>query len=179
MGKRANPMAVKAALTYEVGEAAKALGKSPATIRNWIKDGLPVMASMKPCLISGVELRVYLRAKYQNSKTKLAPGELYCLSCWAGCKPVVMAVESIPNNSKTTRLKGGCGRCEAMATCVSNGHESDTTGTRFVLNDDPPKENAANLSGFKGAKDVVECVFQFRYYIATFPTLATHWGALV
>ncbi len=45
MGKRANPMAVKAALTYEVGEAAKVLGKSPATIRNWIKDGLPVMAS--------------------------------------------------------------------------------------------------------------------------------------
>ena len=29
-------MAVKAALTYEVGEAAVLLGKSPATIRNWI-----------------------------------------------------------------------------------------------------------------------------------------------
>ena len=31
MGKRANPMAVKAALTYEIDEAATALGKSPAT----------------------------------------------------------------------------------------------------------------------------------------------------
>jgi hypothetical protein len=121
MGKRANPMAVKAALSYEVSEAAKALGKNEATIRNWIRDGLPVMASMKPCLISGAELRVYLRAKYQNSKTKLAPDELYCLSCRAGCKPVDMAVEAIPNNSKTTRLKGRCGRCEVMASrLISN-----------------------------------------------------------
>lgn len=48
MSKRANSMAVKAALTYDIGEAAKALGKSPATIRNLIKDGLPAMTSCKP-----------------------------------------------------------------------------------------------------------------------------------
>jgi predicted transcriptional regulator len=57
-------MAVKAGLSYEVSEAAKALGKNEATIRNWIKDGLRLMASMKPCLISGAELRDYLRTKY-------------------------------------------------------------------------------------------------------------------
>jgi hypothetical protein len=179
MGKRANPMAFKAGLSYEVSEAANAPSKNEATIRNWIKDGLRVMASMKPCLISGAELRDYFRTKYQNSKTKLSPDELYCLPCREGRKPFDMAVEVISNNSKTTRLKGGCGRCEAMATCVSNLHKSDTTGTRFVLTDDPPKENAANLAGFNGAKDVVECVYQFEDHTATFPTLATHWGALV
>jgi hypothetical protein len=177
MGKRANPMVVKAGLVYEVSEAAKALGKNEATIRNWIKDGLPVMASMKPCLISGAELREYLRTKYQNSKAKLSPDELYCLPCRAGRKPFDMAVEVITNNSKTTLLKGGCGRCEAMATCVSNWHEADTTGTRFALTDDPPKENAANLAVFNGAKYVVNCVYLCGEYIATFPILATHWGA--
>jgi predicted transcriptional regulator len=49
MGKRANPMAVKASLTYEVGEAAAALGKSEATIRNWIKDVLSVMDTKNRC----------------------------------------------------------------------------------------------------------------------------------
>jgi hypothetical protein len=171
MGKRANPMVVKAGLSYEVSEAAKALSKNEATIRNWIKDGLPVMASMKPCLISGAELRDYLRTKYQNSKAKLSPDELYCLPCRAGRKPFDMAVEVITNNSKTTPLKGGCGRCEAMATCVSNWHEADTTGTRFALTDDP------NLAGFNGVKDVVECVYSYCDYIALFPILATHWGA--
>ncbi|MBB3994747.1 transposase [Sulfitobacter undariae] len=57
MSKRADPMAVKAALTYEIKDAAKTLGVSVSTICNWIKDGLPVMASQKPFLISGAELR--------------------------------------------------------------------------------------------------------------------------
>ncbi len=113
MGKRANPMAVKAALTYEVGEAAKVLGKSPATIRNWIKDGLPVMASQKPYLISGEALRDFLQAKYRAAKSPLAPDELYCLSCRAGRNPVGSTVEACPNTAKTTRLKGLCSQCGA------------------------------------------------------------------
>ena len=78
MSKRANPMAVKASLTYTVGEAAHALGKTPATIRNWIRDGLPVMSSHKPYLISGAAIREYLRAKYKNAKRPLGPDQLYC-----------------------------------------------------------------------------------------------------
>jgi hypothetical protein len=62
-------------------------------------------------------------------------------------------------------------------TCVSNWHKSDTAGTRFVLTDGQPKENAANRAGFNGVKDVVECVYSYGDYIALFPILATHWGA--
>ncbi len=121
MSKRANPMAVKAALTYEVAEAAKALGKSPATIRNWIGDGLPVMSTKKPYLISGAAIRDYLRSKYQTSKTRLAPDELFCLSCRVGRSPVDLVVEPIWNNLKTTRLKGVCGHCQALTSrLVSN-----------------------------------------------------------
>jgi hypothetical protein len=115
MGKRANPMAVKAALTYEIGEAAAALGKSSATIRNWIKDGLPVMASRKPYLISGADIRTYIKAKSQAAKSTLAPDELYCLSCRAGRKPLDMIVAAFPNTPKTTRLMGVCERCSANA----------------------------------------------------------------
>lgn len=115
MNRRANPMAVKAALTYEIGEAAAVLGKSPATIRNWIKDGLPVMASRKPYLISGAAIRSYLRDKYQKSKSPLAPDELFCLSCRAGRKPKGMAVEVFANTPKTTRLKGVCECCGACS----------------------------------------------------------------
>lgn len=115
MGRRANPMSVKAALTYEIGEAAAALGKSTATIRNWIKDGLPVMASRKPYLILGADIRVYIKAKSKAAKSPLEFDELYCLSCRAGCKPLEMAVVSFPNTPKTTRLMGTCERCGATA----------------------------------------------------------------
>jgi hypothetical protein len=111
MSKRANPMAVKAALTYDICEAAKALDKSPATIRNWIKDGLPAMTSCKPYLISGADIRDYLRSKYQASKSPLAPNELYCLSCRAGRSPVDMSVVAYANTPQTTRLQGVCACC--------------------------------------------------------------------
>lgn len=115
MGKRANPMAVKAALTYEIGEAARTLGKSPATIRNWIKDGLPVMAQRKPYLISGAAIRDYLRAKYANAKSPLAFDELLCMGCGKGRKPLDMEVECVPNNSNTFRIIGVCDQCGATA----------------------------------------------------------------
>jgi hypothetical protein len=118
MSKRANPMAVKAALTYDICEAAKALDKSPATIRNWIKDGLPAMTSCKPYLISGADIRDYLRAKYQASKSPLAPDELRCLSCRAGRRPLDMSVVAYPNTPKTTRLHGVCVCCGGRASRI-------------------------------------------------------------
>jgi hypothetical protein len=41
------------------------------------------------------------------------------------------------------------------------------------------KENAATSAKVNGVKDVVECVCNCGDYIALFPILATHWGALV
>lgn len=121
MSKRANPMAVKSSLTYTVEEAAHALGKSPATIRNWIRDGLPVMASRKPMLMLGGAIRGYLQAKYKSAKRPLVADELFCLSCQIGRKPLHMTVLSFPNTAKTTRLKGTCEQCGGAASrIVSN-----------------------------------------------------------
>ncbi|MEY8120782.1 helix-turn-helix domain-containing protein [Falsihalocynthiibacter sp. BN13B15] len=133
MNKRANPMAVKAALTYEIGEAAAALGKSPATIRNWIKDGLPVMASRKPYLISGAAIRDYLRAKYQATKSPLAPNELFCLSCRAGRKPLDMSVEAFANTPKTTRLMGICACCGACASRMISNTQTHVFSETFQI----------------------------------------------
>ena len=56
MGKRVNPMAVKANATYDVSEAARALSVTPATIRDGIKDGMEAMTSSRPHLLLGVIL---------------------------------------------------------------------------------------------------------------------------
>jgi len=116
MNKRANPMAVKSALTYEISEAAAALGKTPATIRNWVKDGLPIMSSKKPYLISGAALREYLRAKYKAAKSPLGPNEVFCLSCKTGRTPRAMIVTITAISAKTSLLKGQCSHCGAPAT---------------------------------------------------------------
>ena len=133
MSKRANPMAVKSALTYEVSEAAKALGKSQATIRNWIRDGLPVLTSQKPYLISGAAIRGYLRFKYRAAKSPLADDELFCLSCRAGRRPVGMMVEAIANTPKTTRLRGLCERCGTTSTRIISNTKAQVFARTFAF----------------------------------------------
>jgi len=105
-------MAVKAALAYEVNEAAQALGKSPATIRNWVKDGLEIMSSRKPYLISGAAIQEYLRTKYRMAKRPLDPDQLYCPACRTGRRPSGMEVILIPMEApKIALLKGACSHC--------------------------------------------------------------------
>lgn len=60
MPKRSNPMAVSKALTYTVEEAATTLGVTTATIRNYVKRGLPIMTAQRPYLISGEAMREFL-----------------------------------------------------------------------------------------------------------------------
>lgn len=133
MGKRANPMAVKSALSYTIEEAAIALGKKPATIRNWIKDGLPVMAKSKPYLISGEAIREYLRAKYKSAKRPLKADELFCPTCRAGCCPVDLAVVSKPIAARTLLLQGVCsiclGKCARM---ISSAAVQDFASTFHI-----------------------------------------------
>ena len=130
MGKRANPMAVKSALAYEVSEAANALGVSVGTIRNWVKDGLPIMASKKPYLISGAELRDYLRNKSLAAKRPLEADELNCFACRAGRKPLAMAVDCFPNTANTSRLVGECEQCGSVANrFISNARREEFAAT--------------------------------------------------
>ena len=116
MPKRPNPMAVKQVLTYTVEEAADVLGVTAATVRNYIGRGLPVMANKRPTLLSGQEIRRFLRAERRAKKSPLAPSELRCPSCQTGRRPFGMLVDSEPINQNTAILKGFCEVCEAPST---------------------------------------------------------------
>lgn len=113
MPKRPNPMAVKQVLTYTVEEAANALDVTTATVRNYIRRGLPVMADKRPALLSGQEIRRFLRAERRANKSPLARDELRCPSCQQGRRPFGMLVDVEPINPKTAILKGFCEVCEA------------------------------------------------------------------
>lgn len=133
MGKRANPMAVKAALTYDIKEAARAFGVTSATIRNWIKDGLPVMSERKPYLMLGLALREYLRAKYKAAKRPLGADQLFCPACKEGTRPYDMQVTLMPVTLKTDLLKGVCGQCGGTCTrMISKSQHGDFAQT-FII----------------------------------------------
>jgi len=53
MAKKYNWRAIKIHFSYDIKQAAKALKCSEATIRSWIKEGLPIYADRKPLLTKG------------------------------------------------------------------------------------------------------------------------------
>ncbi len=112
MPKRPNPMSVNKVLSYTVEEAATALSVTHATVRNYVRRGLPVMSSQRPYLISGEALREFLTEERAAKKVPLKPDELYCPSCSRGRRPFGLLVDLAPLTSKTGLLKGLCERCE-------------------------------------------------------------------
>ena len=140
MGKRANQMAVRASLTYDIGEAARALDVTPATIRNWINDGLHVMSSRKPYLLLGAAIREYLREKYAKAKRPLGEDKLFCVSCKDGRNPKDMAVSLTKSGPKTSMLKGVCGQCEGISTRIISDRDVGAFGQTFRITKRPPSE---------------------------------------
>ena len=111
MAKRPNPRVIKAARTYTIEEAALALGVTPATVRAWVKAGLPLMQSRRPFLILGDGLRLFLTDRAKGSKTPLGPDQLYCFTCKSACMPMGLLVDCIPQTPRTSRLMGLCEAC--------------------------------------------------------------------
>ena len=91
---------------------------TPATIRNWIKDGLEAMTSQKPFLMLGAVIREYLRAKYQAAKRPLQPDQLYCPRCKTGRAALGMIATQRKMTAQTDLLTGCCGTCGATSTRI-------------------------------------------------------------
>ena len=137
MPKRMNPMAVKANMAYDVPEAARALGVTPATIRNWIKDGLRAMTSCKPYLILGADIRDYLRQKNEAARRPLAEDELFCPACRTGRKPLKMLVTQSTISKTTDLLKGPCERCNCTATRMISARKAQAFAEIFRISKEP------------------------------------------
>lgn len=112
MPKRPNPMAINKALTYTTEEAARDLKVTTATIRNYVRRGLPVMKDQRPYLYSGEELRDFVLQERKRTKRPLGPDELFCPACKKGQRPFGLMVDLVPRNAKTAMLKGLCDACE-------------------------------------------------------------------
>ncbi len=121
MANRIKTSRIKKNLTYSIPEAAEELEISVATIRNWIKQGLPVQKDQRPYLIYGCDLRDFITQKNKARKFTLQDGELNCFTCGAGRTPLNGAVVYVPQTTKTGRLTGVCSVCGGKcALIISN-----------------------------------------------------------
>jgi hypothetical protein len=135
MSRRVTASRIKKNLTYSIIEAAEELDMSIATIRNWIKQGLPIQKDQRPYLIYGNDLRDFIIQKNKARKFTLQAGELNCFTCKAGRQPQGDAVTYTAQTPKTGRLSGVCGicggKCARIISNVKISEHSETLKIQF------------------------------------------------
>lgn len=112
--RRINPRLIKLHRSYSVEEAARVLGTHKNSIRNWIKNGLPIVDRSRPVLMLGHELRAYLERKRKAAKRPCPPGMLYCLKCRQPRAPAMGMIEATRQNAATGNLSAICETCGSM-----------------------------------------------------------------
>jgi excisionase family DNA binding protein len=112
--RRASARRVKMHLSYTAEEAADLLGVHRHTVRRWIASKtLPALTERRPHLILGRDLRAFLSAPALG-RTRLKPGEFYCVKCRLPKRPALGMADYMPINDRLGNLRAICPDCEIL-----------------------------------------------------------------
>ncbi|WGW03650.1 helix-turn-helix domain-containing protein [Tropicibacter oceani] len=117
MAKRLDPRRLRAVLTYDVPELARALGVTQGTVRAMIRRGLPTLNSQRPTLILGSAAKAYIEVANVQARSPLEPDQLFCLTCKAPRHPWGGMVDLV-RTRRAPRIEGLCEVCEGKCSRV-------------------------------------------------------------
>ena len=106
-----NTRRIKRDYSYLVQEFAECLGVHKNTVRNYIRNGLPVIDDLRPQRIHGSDGIAFVNEKQARRKCKCAADEFYCLKCRCPRKAVPGSVNLIPLSKTKLNISGKCERC--------------------------------------------------------------------
>lgn len=111
---RINPRLAKLHRSFSVFELADLLGVHRNTVRQWIREGLPVLDGAKPILILGSDFQAWWGKRTKARKRPCQPGQMYCFKCREPKAPALGMVEYAATNAATGNLKAMCETCGTM-----------------------------------------------------------------
>ena len=115
MARRYSPRKIKKHRSYTVAEVADTVGVTVGTVRNWVRDGLPILTDKRPYLILGEPLRAFVSDKLTSKKRSLARDEVSCFRCREPRKAEAGLVEVVPVTAGRDLAKVICPVCGALA----------------------------------------------------------------
>jgi excisionase family DNA binding protein len=152
-----NPRRAKIHRNYTVQEMAQLFAVHRNTVRQWIKQGLPVCDDRRPALIVGSELVAFLTRKRNQNKRPCKPGEIYCVRCRTPQSPALGMADYEPLTATGGNLIGLCPTCSGMmyrrvnlarlATAAGNLEVRFTRGQERLSESDSPSVNSDFKTG--------------------------------
>lgn len=112
--RRINPRRAKLHRSYDVGELANRLHVHKNTVRQWVKNGLPVVDGTRPVLILGSDFQAWWAKRRKAAKRPCQPGHMYCFKCRKPRAPALGMVEYAATNAATGNLKALCETCGTL-----------------------------------------------------------------
>lgn len=102
---------IRPSQTYSIAELADAVQRNPATVRKWIREGMPTIDRLKPLVIDGARAKDWLRWKWARRKSPTAANEAHCLHCRKP-RPFAEGSRSVKQvNAKVLAIAGECAVC--------------------------------------------------------------------
>lgn len=109
-----NPRLAKIHQNYTVEEISRLYSVHRNTVRQWIKQGLPLCDDGRPQLILGRDLKDFLTRKRSLSKRSCGPGEIYCVRCRLPRFPALAMADYQPLTASTGNLVALCPECGGL-----------------------------------------------------------------
>jgi hypothetical protein len=100
--------------SYNVREAAKAVGVTSATVRLWGETGLESIEGIYPRVYRGADLIAFLKRRVGKRKRPCGPGRLFCFVCREPKVPAFDEIEFQPDGETIGRLIGLCPDCTSI-----------------------------------------------------------------
>lgn len=113
MPKQARLTGIKAFRCYTFDEAAEITGVSTRTIRNWSRNGLPLLAAERPIFVRGDDLCAFIKAQRESRRVKTALHEFYCCRC-RGPRQAAEGFADCLIDGKRITVTALCATCETV-----------------------------------------------------------------
>ena len=109
--RRPDARAIRPTGTYSIEDLAEALEKSPATVQQWIRDGLPTIDGKEPALVYGWAFREWQEARWEARKTRCAEDEFFCMGCRDRRSAAAGSLASQKTGQGSARIRARCAVC--------------------------------------------------------------------
>jgi hypothetical protein len=107
-----NTRRIKSNYCYSLHEITELFSIHISSVRNWIKEGLPLIDTSRPYMVHGTDLITFIKKRQTKRKRPCKENEFFCLKCRAARTCLNNTIDLRIKSPTKVQLSGKCTICE-------------------------------------------------------------------